>query len=377
MSARPVLVHDAHVEPAAEKDPGLYEGSRVKGPTFSLTTAIEWFLADLEADLKPDTWASYRTWLNVFNAWLKEEERVLASLEPITVERFLRKTQNGNTRRNQTIALRSLATYLAQKKLWYQGTPEVRLSVLRDVKLPKASATGMPGYSDDELRDMLHAVAYGPNRYRNVAQLAVLLHGFRSKEARLLLRRNVVMPKYQELQGEFLIDREERTKKDTAGVRAMPMEDFAVEAIRDYMRLGRPEFVGTGEEPLFLTDDGTPFTHGGWHSIARRLRAKCADNGVAFKQHRLRITRSKQLFEAGWSDMAIMEVLGWNSVAMLRRYIGRVPMSHLKKLPPTLNKVFAPRRQGVPIAVVAPRTVAPARPPAHATPLKARAASSP
>lgn len=342
------------VEPTAH-DPALYEGTEVKGSNFPLDEAIQWFLDDRQADLERDTWSTYRTWLHAFSASLEPRERILKSLVPRKVKAFTRRTTNENTKRNQIIALRSLATYLAKEKLWYAGDKEIRLSVLREVSLPGASDKGMPGYSDEELRAMLHAVAYGPNRYRNIAQLAVELHGFRSKEARLLPYRSVVMPKYKELQGEFTIDREDRTKKDTGGVRSMPMEDFAVEAIRDYIRLERQAFTGSGEEPLFLTDQGTAFTHGGWHSISRRLRTRCAEQGIAFKQHRLRITRAKQLFEAGWSDVAIMEVLGWKSVATLRRYLGRVPMVHLKKLPPTLGKVFAPRRQGVPIVALAQR----------------------
>ena len=76
----------------------------------------------------------------------------------------------------------------------------------------------MPGYSDTELVAVVHAVAQGPNRLRNVAVLWTELHGFSAKEVRLLLRRNVVMPKYEE-RGEFIIEAELGTKRGWNGVR--------------------------------------------------------------------------------------------------------------------------------------------------------------
>src|SRR5207247_8315841 len=118
------------------------------------------------------TWLAYRSVLNAFVSWLPERFRTLAGIEPETVERFVRATaENVNTRRNKIIALKSLATYLARKRVWYSGTDDVRLSVLREVRAPKASSKGMPGYSEREIVTMVHAVAEGPNALRNAAVL--------------------------------------------------------------------------------------------------------------------------------------------------------------------------------------------------------------
>jgi len=48
---------------------------------------------------------------------------------------------------------------------------------------------------------------------------------------------------------------------------------------------------------------------------------------MAFKQHRLRSTCARRLHEAGYPDAAIMEILGWSSMAMLRRYLGKIPVA--------------------------------------------------
>jgi len=106
------------------------------------------------------------------------------------------------------------------------------------------------------------------------------------------------------------------------------------------MRRGRPKYIGSGDEPLFLTDDGRAFSREGWASMAQRLRRQIAQEGIQFKQHRLRSTCSRRLHEAGYQDTEIMEILGWSSIAMLRRYLGKIPVTQLKRLPTTLERVF-------------------------------------
>jgi hypothetical protein len=35
-----------------------------------------------------------------------------------------------------------------------------------------------------------------------------------------------------------------------------------------------------------------------------------------------------------------MEILGWGSMAILRRYLGKIPVEQLKRYPTTLERVF-------------------------------------
>jgi site-specific recombinase XerD len=312
----------------------------VRRPDFSLAEAVAWFLEDARSEIEETTWLAYRSILNAFVRWLPEGSRVLSTIEPEAIERFVRATaQNVNTRRNKIIALKSLATYLAKKRIWFAGTDDVRLSVLREIKAPSASSKGMPGYSDRELVTMVHAVAIGPNALRNAAVLWTELHGFRAKEVRLLLLRNLILPRFSE-RGEFIIEAESGTKRGTNGVRTVPMEPLGVEPIRDYLRRGRPAYRGSGDEPLFLTEDGRPFSREGWAAMAQRLRKRLAAEGIPFKQHRLRSTCARRLHEAGYPDSAIMEILGWSSMAMLRRYLGKIPVAQLKRYPTTLERIF-------------------------------------
>jgi site-specific recombinase XerD len=319
----------------------------VKRPDCPLIDAIDWFVADKPLTgngIAVTTLRSYDQRLRAFCDWLPDSQRILRSVDIETVERFVRTAKNLNTRRNLAITLSSFATYLAHKKLWYLGGDDVRLSVLHGLGIPKPSARGLPPYKDDEVNAILRAID-GPTVIRDRTIIAVLLHGFRAKEARLMLRRNVVLPKIGEATGHFLIEDETGTKRGTAGVRVVPMDSAARGPIVDYLR-DRPTFRGSGEEPLFLTIHGQPIGENSWSSMAQRLRKRIAEEGVAFKQHRLRSTSVAQKHEANWPDSAIIEVHGWDrsnsgsGMRMLRRYRGEIPLSRLKQYPSTLGKFF-------------------------------------
>lgn len=317
--------------------------SRVKSPTFSLAEVAGWFLSDIESDREASTIRRYGGILRQFTAWLPERERVLASLEPGRVERWLRTTKVHHTRMNRIIALRAFARYCAEKKIWYDGDERTRLSVLRDIKVPQPLAKGMPPYAEQEVRTIVQNLPDTKTSLRTAAIVAVELHGFRSKEIRTMLRRNVVLPKKGEVMGTFIIDSRRQTKTND-GVRTVPMEPVAKEAILRYVRQERPEWNGEGEETLFLTEDGRPFGEDTWHSMIRRLRIHLRrEVDLHFRPHRFRASRTKQLHDNGVRDSDIIELMGWepeNGLRMLRRYAGRVPLATLKRIPPMLGSVY-------------------------------------
>ena len=81
-----------------------------------------------------------------------------------------------------------------------------------------------------------------------------------------------------------------------------------------------------------------PFTEHGWNAMAKRMR-KALEGKVAFKQHRFRSWRTRQLHAAGAPDSVIIETMGWGEESgsrMLRRYVGRIPLSTLKRATPSL-----------------------------------------
>ncbi len=87
---------------------GPYRDTRVRRPDFPLAEAIGWYLADRGEEIAPTTIATYRSHLAGFVTWLPQGKRVLASVEPEAVERYVRETaKNQNTPMNKTVALKS------------------------------------------------------------------------------------------------------------------------------------------------------------------------------------------------------------------------------------------------------------------------------
>lgn len=318
--------------------PTAYRDTRVKRPDFPLNEAIGWYLSDRRGERAESTLRRYRTCLGMFHDWLPASKRVLASLTAENVDRWARdSSHNQHTRMNRIIALKSLAKYLADQKLWYGGEATHPLSVLTGLEQPQPSRKGTPGYTDEEVRTIRRDVPETRTRLRTLAIIAVELHGFRAKEVRTMLYKNVQLPERGEVMGHFLIERREHTKSWDS-LREIPMDPAAKAAILRYIRIGRPEWRGKDDEPLFLTEDGLPFTENGWNAMARRMRQALAGK-VVFKQHRFRSWRTRQLHAAGAPDSVIIETMGWGEESgsrMLRRYVGRIPLSTLKRATPSL-----------------------------------------
>jgi integrase len=74
--------------------------------------------------------------------------------------------------------------------------------------------------------------------------------------------------------------------------------------------------------------------------ISQRLRRLIAKEGIQVKQHGLRSTCARRLHKARYQATAIVEILGWSSMAMLRRYLGKIPVAQLKRYPTTLERIF-------------------------------------
>lgn len=190
---------------------------------------------------------------------------------------------------------------------------------------------GRPVFEVKEVKKIFELADIGDDRLRMRAVQEVLVLGLRSSEARTLLLSDVIEPGKNERVGHLNV-RLGNSKTD-AGVRSVILDPDALQAIRRYVRNGRPEYEGNDEESLFLTERGTPFTDHGWNSMLQRFTRRCRKAGIHYVTHRHRGSRAAALQEAGWQDSQIMQVMGWESVSMLRRYIGRVPVEQLKAMP--------------------------------------------
>jgi integrase len=293
----------------------------------------------------------YRYTFKVFDRW--RAGATLADLNPRTVEDFVdqfypkKPKQAPYNARNKLVALKSLASYLAERRDWY-AKPGY-LSVLAGLKLPPIPTLGRRPYEDVEVRTVIRIAGEGKFGLRDQAivmlQLATTL---RADETRTLRLPDYVRGSTKQVGHVFV-----RESKTDAGIRRIPLDPAAERAISDYIAKGRPTYKGDGPEPLFLTDDGGQFTYWGWTSMARRIGERMREAGFnGFMQHRARGSTAKLLQRRGVPLNVIQQIGGWEGPEMVRRYIGDYSVEELKTFPTVgLDQILMPDKdRGLPQA---------------------------
>jgi integrase len=303
----------------------------------SLSDAVAEYLADVQQRLKPTTLRTYTSYLNRFIESIGDAQ--LRHLTPLPVKAFItRYARNGRVHaaHNAAIALKALSSWLAAESIFFGpgGIP-----TLLAIEVPAVPKTSRPAYTSEEVLAIEQVIAMQPNAVLlSAIHWLQLATGIRSNETRLLRLRDVSLPTSgNEFHGHITI--REDTTKTAAGVREIPLDQRAAKAIRRYIADGRGRYRGEDEPPLFLTDEGVGFSEGGWHCMHQRLRKRLAERGiVGYKQHRNRNTWARDALEAGVPETAIVQMGGWGSVDMLRRYHGKLSTAELARYPTTLSK---------------------------------------
>jgi site-specific recombinase XerD len=314
-------------------------------PSHPLHEVIDEYHRD--AAIRESTQRTYASLHGLFSEFLRSVGTTRPTLADLTHENALAFSRNFRTtdkqagryrERNAVIALKSLAKWLAHKRLWYEARGGDYLSVLRDVKLPPIPSLGRKPFTDREVKAILEAiptVSRFPMRERAIMTLQVSAP-IRPDEVRRLLLRDLHESDRRE-RGHLVV----RGSKTEAGTDRVILLDPEVEtAIRAYVRFERPRYAGKGshefqdQEPIFLTSDGTGFSYFGWTKRNQLLRRDLAKAGIHdFVQYRSRGYAAKRLQKRGVPLQVIMQVGGWKREAMPTRYIGKYDESELKAFP--------------------------------------------
>ena len=300
---------------------------RMRSPaTEVLAVAPQYFTARF--DFSPKTARSYRDQFGVFDAWCrsrpgrKTKTATLADLNPALVEEFVayrmkhgvRPGRRGSEHQGAkaAIALKSLATFLAERNLWRD---EFGRSVLASVRIPLTDAQ-RKRLSTAEFARVIAAVEESPFAERDRAILFLLAgNGPREKEVVSLQLQH-----YDRLAGTITIP-PRGTKGRTGYRKARQMElDELVRAELDrYLDESR---VGPDhpESPLITTRNGHAFTGNGLYQVLKRLKAS---SGVPHLcPHALRHYWTEH-FDGDLLEL--MRAGGWNSLTMVDRYRGHRP----------------------------------------------------
>jgi len=258
---------------------------------FRLSLAIE--------GLRPCTIAHYMRDVQRFTAFLSGCDAPTLDQRPVTaqdVRAFLAAFQDGHaakTVREAQLALRRYFRWLVQEgEIEHDPTREMRLTSFR--------VDPQPTYSAPEVKHLLLACD------------SKTLEGIRDRALILTLFDTGV--REGELVSMGLPDWERRIVRVSGktGVRHVPLGLAAMQALERYTRRW-----GIAEGPLWLGKKGT-LTGSGVLQAVRRL---CHQAGVTHKGvHAFRRAAAAQMKRLGMQDSDILEVCGWKSIAMLRRY---------------------------------------------------------
>jgi site-specific recombinase XerD len=313
-------------------------------PSHPLVAVIDEYHKD--AAIRESTQRTYASLHGLFSEFLRSRGTA-GTLADLTHENALAFSQNfrpkdkqaGRYReRNALIALKALANWLAEKRLWHEVRGADYLSVLRDVKLPPIPSLGRKPFTDREVKELLELipkVAQFPLRERAIMTLQVSAP-IRPDEVRRLLLRDFHESDRAE-RGHLVV----RGSKTEAGTdRVIPLDREAEDAIRAYLRFERSPYAGDqpaefkGDEAIFLTQKGTGFTYNGWTKRNQLLRRDLHNAGLRdFVQYRSRGYAAKRLQKRGVPLQVIMQVGGWKREAMPTRYIGKYDEGELQAFP--------------------------------------------
>jgi integrase/recombinase XerD len=273
------------------------------------------FLAYLEFErgLARNTLAAYRSDLFQYGAFLHERHLEATDADGNDVGDFLAELARGGedrpaasaaTLNRKTACLRSFYRHLRRAEL-IEGDPTA------DVRPPRKAKTLPKVLSISEVTKLLDSVAGAdPPALRDRAILEVMYGcGLRASETIGLEVGSV------DLRRGFL-----RAYGKGSKERIVPLGRQAATATRRWLRSGRPELAGGGDErALFLNQRGGALSRQGLYKIIQG-RARDTGLGDRMSPHTLRHSFATHLLSGGCDLRSVQEMLGHADVATTQIY---------------------------------------------------------
>jgi len=226
--------------------------------------------------------------------------RELAAVTPALLREYLIVFQNGRkakTLREAQIALRRFFRWLVvEGHLASDPTTGIRLAAFR--------TEPQPTYTDEEVRRLLASCFTESRSGIRDRALVLVLYDTGIREGELISM------------GEVHWEHRKAQVTGKTGTRNVPLGATTIQALRCYT-----ESWGVNNGTLWWGEHG-PLTESGVLQLVRRL---CQRAGVQHKGvHAFRRAAAAQMKRLGMNDSDILEVCGWKSVTMLRRYTAAV-----------------------------------------------------
>jgi integrase/recombinase XerD len=290
------------------------DGAATRGPDARFESLVLDFLAYLEFErgLSRNTLAAYRTDLLQYGEFLAEHGVGVLEATSADVAEFLADLASGNGRpacsaatiHRKSACLRSFYRHLRREELVAEDPTSALTAPRRGKKLPHVLSHGEVKRLLDQPRGS------EPAALRDRALLELMYAcGLRASEAVGLEIGDV------DIERSFV-----RAYGKGSKERIVPLGRQAANAVKHYLRSGRPEFVGSGtERKLFVNQRGSGLTRQGLYKIIRG-HAKSAGLDGKMSPHTLRHTFATHLLSGGCDLRSVQEMLGHADISTTQMY---------------------------------------------------------
>jgi len=292
-------------------------------------------------DLSDATQSNYRRRFDDFASWCRNalaREPLIRDLEGGTVEAFLahlRIAISSQTARSAWVALRSIAKFLADRRIHEEGG----LSVLRLVRMPKVKDESRRALTDDEMWRVLQVASDGELGKRDSAIVWVLLGcGLRRGEL-VSLRLGDIALRERRLHIRAAISKSVHPRDCT-----IPVE--TAKALDSYFDERAGEM--TDDAPLFTDRHGGRLSGNAVRKLFERLRVRSGIPDLC--AHMLRHTWATNFHRSrSGTRLDLMAEGGWTTGRMVERYTKTRPFDERRRAPSPFTASREARKEKRPV----------------------------
>ena len=268
---------------------------------------VDDFARSLKAQRKaPKTIRAYTDAAHKFATWAENTGNpvIVTAVERRHVEAFI--VDQLETYTPATAA--AYYRHLQQFWRWVVVEGEIPVSPMAGMSPPKLPERPVPVFTPDELRALLKAAEGTTFEARRDT---AIVHMFIATGVRLAEMAGMNVERLaRDEQAVLVIGKGDRA-------RWVPYGDKAATSLDRYLRVRRRAGADPESGPLWLGQRGG-ITSSGITQMLRRLGRRAGVEGV--RPHRFRHTSAHRAQVAGITESDLMEVFGWRSTQMVRRY---------------------------------------------------------
>jgi integrase/recombinase XerC len=267
---------------------------------------VDDFARSLKAQRKaPKTVRAYTDAARKFAKWAEDNRRssLVRAVDKADVEAFIIDQLETHTPATAAAYYR----HLQQFWRWVVAEGEIPVSPMAGMSPPKLPERPVPIYEPDELRALLKAA---DGQTFEARRDTAIVHMFIATGVRLAEMAGMAVERLaRDEQAVLVIGKGDRA-------RWVPYGDKAATALDRYLRVRRRR-ADPESGPLWIGQRGAISTSG----ITQMLRRLGRRAGVAdVRPHRFRHTSAHRAQVAGITESDLMEVFGWRSPEMVRKY---------------------------------------------------------